>query len=705
MTDRNGTSGGVLKNHDQYHWRNPQPVLFSEPDRPNRPGLTEWNSALIEILLPYQKEPHSDVLLCCDDDVVRAAAIGLGVDPARAVQLFAAAVRSGYSIGETGGFKYAAAEGGGFQKLPRPRPLPGFLALLCLFVLAATHMEGDKGSTAAAYYPRLRGLLGFPEAGGTLEYFNCTPSLFGYFRRWLAEDLAGSRGCLASLGTSKLPWVGECVSQTVFRQADLNVLGSFFELRLEGVNLKEIDALVLLKHWGGRHRLTRHARALIESVELDELVRSALMTAYRNWDGTVPDVAAGGLRGCRGTLVIQPGPPVRIGVRTSLGYRVWLSSAGQEFAIEPTMTGWLPEGGTRCFIQSLIEGQTLDAKTDAGSRLAVRIVPNHRATVFFAPSPDGVLQIWPGSPAQDLLALSSDPRLISELDTDAERHYCSEDLPPGWALFHSVDFGQLGSSSAPVSRQIVTMDADLAVGARQYLIGLGPHLTMAVDAEHEQDEVPVFVNGEYHSVLTPGESQALPSDHVGSYEVVVGDGLFRSYYHVVDHGPREGHGKLVHRIDPSVLRRGAALDKGEPQSATICGPIVLPRSANETLPLLRRGRGLVVTIDRLGVCREYETPTVTPGWLSRVTGDYHCPRWEIPVDGVVWIVQPSDNNKTSCCVADFDVILIDTEVAEWIVEIAPECDVKSDFGIDQDTASDRWRKLTDHARELVSKNG
>jgi hypothetical protein len=144
-------------------------------------------------------------------------------------------------------------------------------------------MGADAQSASVAYYPRLRLLLGLP-GGGALPRVEYIPELFRQLAVWLADDLAGSRGHLILPDDFSPRYVGACVSQTVFREVDRQVLSKFFSERMRGP-VDGFDPLRRLRRWSGRHQLTQHALELVEDEAVAERVRAAIVSAHRSWDG------------------------------------------------------------------------------------------------------------------------------------------------------------------------------------------------------------------------------------------------------------------------------------------------------------------------------------------------------------------------------------------------------------------------------------
>jgi hypothetical protein len=181
--------------------------------------------------------------------------------------------------------KKLSADAADFATASRPRPVPRFLAMLCLFVVAASRMRPDEERPTNAYYPLLRQLLHL-QGSGEPEGFEYVPRLFSLLAEWLRDDERGCRGSLILPETPTPKWVGYPISQTVFRQRDRQVLSRFFDERL-GRASEGIDVLRVLRRWGGRHALTDHAEQVLSIEEFAPRVRAAIASALRSWDGTI----------------------------------------------------------------------------------------------------------------------------------------------------------------------------------------------------------------------------------------------------------------------------------------------------------------------------------------------------------------------------------------------------------------------------------
>ncbi len=115
--------------------------------------LGAWNQALFDELLPLVPGPHGAAVLACDDETVRAAARRLGVPALGGVSSLVQEIKRAHRINPGNGLKELTRVGSAFRNAHRPRPVPPFLADLCLFVLAASRMSPEETRPTNAYYP------------------------------------------------------------------------------------------------------------------------------------------------------------------------------------------------------------------------------------------------------------------------------------------------------------------------------------------------------------------------------------------------------------------------------------------------------------------------------------------------------------------------------------------------------------------------
>ena len=137
--------------------------------------------------------PRTPVLLACDDETIRTVAERLGFDFADPSMQFGRDVSLAFQVGPTSGWKSVVT--GAWGTAARPRPLPAFFPVLCLWVLAATRMAPDEKHPTMEYHGRLCQLAGVP-GDDSLECFNFIGLRFQDLAEWLEQDMQGRHGHL-----------------------------------------------------------------------------------------------------------------------------------------------------------------------------------------------------------------------------------------------------------------------------------------------------------------------------------------------------------------------------------------------------------------------------------------------------------------------------------------------------------------------------
>jgi hypothetical protein len=596
--------------------------------RPVADKIALWNRELFEELLPMQEEPDVPVVLACDDETLRVVGERLGYDAAGAAAAFALDVKVAFDVGLLNGFKYAVREP--FETLPRPRPLPRFFSLLCLWVLAASRMGADEKYPTSEYYGRLNGLLEI-RGDDKLPQFEFIEALFPRFGEWLADDRSGERGRLLLPDSPRPPWVGLAVSQTVFRARDREVLSQFFSERLR--TLQGFDPLRRLRRWSGRHRLTSHALRMLDDEQAEERVRAGIRSAFNAWDGSeliVTPSGFGRVWPARLHLLPYPQPRLQLGAGNTKpleididGTAVVLDS-GAEVEV-----GW-------ALIDRLRQRalQLGDARSPAG---ALRL-PQLGDTIAFELGDLGLLRVDCPS-AETVWVLTRDGALQEQLT----RRRLSDRgvLPDWWQLFREVPLEELPDverAPAPHAQEPLRISSGLPLGQALYLSGFAPVLE-AGELDLADDEfLPVSVNGELIGLIRSGERLALRAGEPGTYRVVVGDGDFTASYDVEAAGEPSGVGSLGHRLDgPAPLQSGARPLSGDSSALTMCGA-GLSSAYDGVLPILTRSGAQLATIDRRGELEIHPRPP-TPAWFAEVGFD-EAGRWEIFRHDVVWLISP-----------------------------------------------------------------
>ena len=592
-------------------------------DSPRR--VAEWNKTLLELLLPPGKGSES-VVLACDDEILRAGGLALGIAQELAVADLTNSLRRTLKVDSINGVRNLMALGHNFQRLARPRPVPHFFSALCLFVLAASRMAPDESVSTNSYYPRLRELLGLAEWGGEIPGFGYVPTLFSYLAEWLDGDQAGRRGRLFLPNFCRPPFVGTCVSQTIFRERDRQVLSEFFSERLTG-SIEGLDVLILLRRWPGRQRLTRHARQVSSDDQMAPQVRSAIVTAFRSWDGSV-------LLG-DGRRVWQ--------VRMRLGPRplaLYIAAANQspiDVRIGRVASTLMPGREIK------VPWELLETSRTAGSVLgqsqsgeSVR-VPALGETLLFEAEEHGLWKVR-GASQSRVWVLTRDWSLQRDLD---RWRIPTEELPRPWRVYRDVPVDELPATLREVhseKRMPLALSGGLSLDGNLYLLDGSPSL---VAGELEPGErLVIEVNSEPFGTITSGQTVRLPGSPAGTYRITAGHGLFSATYHLTSTGQgHEAYGLLSFQpAEEQSVRAGARPTRSD-SPITVCGAKVLPRR-EVVLPIVRMPTSDVITVSGDGMASLHKKPPPSE-WMA-VSGLGAGSRWEVPGDGCVWVLCPDD---------------------------------------------------------------
>jgi hypothetical protein len=655
--------------------------------------ISDWNRSLLDELLAPKVDggAGSEVLLACDDETVRVVGERLGYDGAEAVIRLAEDARTAYEITARSGLLKVAQLGGDFEKRPRPRPLPEHFAALCLLVVAASRMGPDATNATAAYYPRLRRLLGLP-GEDRLPSFEYVPQLFRQLAEWLAEDLSGSRGHLILPDEFFPPYVGACVSQTVFRERDRQVLSEFFSERMQG-SIEGFDPLRLLRRWPGRHELTRHALELVEDETVAERVRAAINAAFRSWDGAR---LVGAERGESGRywpafvrLLVYPEPHLQLGAAHAKPLE--LPFGDSVLTLEPGRELPLP---WPLLARAHTESIELGNPRVAGGALRV---PRLGDTIIFERSEDGLLRVE--RPAMETVwLLTRDADLQDKLTQ--YRFHDGDTLPERWALFYDTPLRELPDvERAPASAEQAPLriEGGLPLGRPRYLSDYAP-VPAAGDLETDE-RLRVTINGAPFQSIASGERLTLPSK-AGRYDLVVGDGDFRTSFDVEDRGqPVEV--VLSHQLGSErALRSGASPAQGDSKAGLIVRGATVSVPYRGRLPILTRVGCDLETIDCRGnLMRHPHQPT--PSWLAEVGLDEHG-RWEVFCEDPVWLLQQRGptGRPWARLLTDRELSNLSFEAARRVVELAPDVSVTG-RRVKQSAVVRHWQRLIALAHSAI----
>jgi hypothetical protein len=586
--------------------------------------LEHWNRALLDVVLPELDESGAPVLLACDDEALRVAAGRIGVLNTDPAALLAVDVTSAYGITRERGVTEALAEAERWRTRRSPRPVPPFLAALCLSVVAASRMDRDERAPTHAYYLRLGDLLAVPLRAEwpRVAAFDAFVGLFDDLALWLRADLGGARGHLALPGRTHRWVVDRPISQTPLRGRDRRLLGSFFQ-RYERSLGAGFDPLRLLRSWGGIERLTAPARRALADPAIAPQVQSALRAAFAAWDGSVID--ADGRR-----LL-----PVRLRLGVTLR-AVTLNLTCPTLTVPVDAVGpdgplTLPAAPVEHVLPA--EWLTLAAagpvNLDLPGGTRVRALPG--PTMLFEVAAEGMQRV-PAAQADPVWLLTCDPDLLARDWAPERRHRAP--LAPGWRLIVDVDPSELPDVlrvpdlDEPQQFDTAALLGGLPLGDGAFLLGHPPAVI------HDLPEpVSVEIDGGYGGELDPGRLRRLDdiADLPGTHSLRLGDSA-EVVFELAARGRRERVGALRHLLGgPTALAAGAT-DSPPPGTAdgpSVCGAVIAGDGEHALpAPVMIRHNATVEVIYTDGRV-EAVPPPITPGWQMAV-GIEPGERWPIP---------------------------------------------------------------------------
>jgi hypothetical protein len=650
--------------------------------------LRLWSAGLFQELLPTQDEPGMPVLLACDDETIRVVADRLGLESIDPSIQFGRDIAVAFQVGKLSGWKTVV--GGAWENASRPRPLPAFFPVLCLWVLAATRMAPDEKHPTSEYHGRLCYLLGV-SGDDSLPCFNFIGSRFHDLAAWLEHDVAGRHGHLIVPTSPHPEHVGFAVEQTVFRLRDRQILSVFFTERLRG-SLDGFDPLRRLQRWSGRGQLTGHAQRILENPQFEDRVRAAVRIAFRSWDGAeLVETANGGLGRfwpASIRLLVYPHPRLQLGAAHPKAIELTLT--GDSVMLEPMRELELPWGlVTRAAARSVDLGNPLSPA--GGVRL-----PRLGETLIFENGEAGLLRVEQPA-AERVWVLTHDGALQVRLG--GRKFNDGGALPVGWELFFEVPVDELpGVERAPVPMPHQTplrLEGGLSLGRLRYLSGYEPYL-VAGDLETDA-HLGVMVDGEEFGHIWSGGRIPLPAEP-GRHEVEVGDGEFKTSYDIEEKGEPSELQLCHHLGSQRPLRVGARPPGTACDGTTVCGAAVSPTYDGD-LPLLTRVLTDVETICASGALIAHKRPS-TPSWFKEV-GLHERGRWELFCDEPVWLLMPPAGGQPRVrLLRDVEVTRLDAEAARRVVDVGLDIDFQRS-AVDAATTRARWEAMLAVARSSL----
>jgi len=250
-----------------------------------------WNDAIAtEYFRPA--DAGRPVYLAVDDDELAQIARGSGFGDGEGADSFADAVRLEVIRGGDL-FRSFLRESRTWRATA---PLPPYIGLLALCVLAASRMATDpeKQVWSNDYYTQINQLLRLDPHAGRPQNFDELSRLWIDLARWLDDDLDGQRGRSAIRTHEHFVHIGYPISQCVLRAADRRRLPDFF--RSAGLEpTAEVSGerlLALLRAWAARGEpLTSQGQQTVARATgaLEENLTETLRRELANWDGELRD--------------------------------------------------------------------------------------------------------------------------------------------------------------------------------------------------------------------------------------------------------------------------------------------------------------------------------------------------------------------------------------------------------------------------------
>lgn len=249
-----------------------------------------WNEALVEAFFPAGVD-GKPVYLAVDGDELGEIASTIGVEPDKAEDSLARAVRARTTSGESlARFRRSA---NGWRATAE---VPPYVAALGLFVLAASRMASDpaKGIWANDYYSQLNRLLCRDPAAESPPDFDSMHLLWKDLAAWLDDDCAGERGHATIRTHDQFRHIGYPISQCVLRAVDRRRLPDFFRAvgLSPGTEVSGQRLRTLFRAWarpGSGISEAGRAMARSDGAGAQEGVEEILLRELGSWDGQLRD--------------------------------------------------------------------------------------------------------------------------------------------------------------------------------------------------------------------------------------------------------------------------------------------------------------------------------------------------------------------------------------------------------------------------------
>jgi hypothetical protein len=424
---------------------------------------------------------------------------------------------------------------------------------------------------------------------------------------------------------------------------------------------------------------------------VSDLVRAAIDSAYRSWDGAI--LESEGRRAWPARLRLEVDGP-RLLLSTINGETIRLRYGRERMT--------LYAGG-----DVVLPSEILRATTDVtvslpieGTDDSVRI-PALGSTVFFQVTHDaisGTSGLWRvTSLAEDgpVWVLTSDRDLAARLGKD--RDPFARGLPEPWVLLQEVAPEDLPASlrqPTDTDAAPIVLEGGLPLDRLTYLMGGGPDL--AAGTFDDGTPLPVVVDGIPIGLIRSNGRCPVPATKAGHHRVVVGDGLYIRDYEVAEHGDSPpAYSELRYELDHSTALKRGAVPLRQGPTRTISGALMDPPPPL-SLPIMRSSRSPVFTISAGGEGHWFHY-VGRPGWLSfaELKG---ADRWEIPDNDVAWVVCP--RNGTVLRWRATPILHLDEGAADVVMQLGADVIIDHRHGpVDADRLA--WAALLDTATEVA----
>ncbi len=698
------------------------------------PNYSAWNEALLATFFPtgLNGEPS---YLAVDDETLQQVGKELGLQPDDAAPALQAAVAE--QIGGDGDLLRHFLRGlDGWRSIA---DVPPYLALLGLFVLAASLMESRDGLHANDYYSRLNPLLGRDADSRMPPGFEQMERLWQDFSQWLDHDLGGSRGSSAIVRHEHFVHIGYPLSQCALRARDRNRLPDFFRsARLEpGDTVSDSRLLTHLKEWSLRPsaNLSVNGTSAISASPGSERSKAVIAIVQRQlklWDGQLRD--ADGRK--RGELVLvleirgRRARAARLFATCPDGFPLeaeWVNPHGVGQTLISNGNGWYGE----------IADQKIAAVLSKGARLTSDALTLSYEPSLVVPLAKSFLPVSGWTAQTRVEPLREYNLLVNNSKVDEVAAYLKSfaistgrqvslepiDLPT-WSLFENVVLGSKSPPETPdglerlVPRLNTTsrLEGGLRVGKHVYLTRGEPDLSITV-AEGETYEV--ILDGE--SLVSGDEARLLfLSDFdipCGSHTLEVAGRKFRfeTITTFGDIAPPPDK-QLVLSIQRGADNRPAALfasrrsDEPAPGTVEVSGAFIsnfdsdLNEAASppEVLPVGFARYAI------LGASPEHcmvRGPASEPGWISRIAGaalTFQFFEEDLGFTAAYVILTNSANQKsfralTTPAVAPHGDLNHGDGTADWVREVLL---AEQQGVVVAGELTSTWQQLVDRAIEL-----